>query len=234
MREKQSGGLEIHQLVVPLSLFDLSIPSLQVKPGQICCLMGKSGSGKTTLLNAIAGFAELRQGEIQLNGRCISHLPPEQRRIAFVFQKGALFPHLSVLENVEFALKLQGIERKERSARAIEWLRKLDVEPLMHRSVQEVSGGEAQRIQLARALIAGFPVLLLDEPFSALDTGLRKQHRELVKHLVRETGVIAVIVTHDLKDAEILGDQIHMIEEGKIIASGNFEELRRGEYFALE
>ena len=152
--------------------FEASLDHLEIAPGTIACLMGRSGSGKSTLLNAIAGFIPAG-GEIFLRQRPLHLLPPEKRCMALVFQRSALFPHLNVSGNVEFGLKLQGVPSEERARRSMAWLDRLGMSELGSRRVSEISEGQAQRIALARALAPGFPVLLLDEPFSALDVQTR-------------------------------------------------------------
>lgn len=182
-----------------------SFPSFSAEAGSLLGVVGPSGSGKSTLLSAIAGFLPVEKGEILVGGAPVTHLPPEKRRTAMVFQKGALFPHLSLQENVEFALRAKGEPKQIRAKAAREWLERMHLLPLADRRGHQVSGGEAQRALLARALIARFPVLLLDEPFSGLDSALRAELRALIATLVKEEKIAALLVTHDPEDVQVLG-----------------------------
>lgn len=213
-------GLIVKELKVETSFFGIDIPSLEVKRGTLTCLVGESGSGKSTFLHALSGFVPSR-GKIWSEGKAIQDLPPEARRLALVFQQSALFLKMSVSENLEFPLKIQKVHPTERMRRIRYWLEKMSVAPLAHKSAKEISGGEAQRVQLARALITGFPTLLLDEPLSALDVLLRKELRELLKNLVCETNVAALFVTHDPEDVKALGEEICVMEKGKITFQGS-------------
>jgi len=209
--------LKVENLTVVVGSFSLSVPKLSVPSGSLTCLMGKSGSGKSTLLNAIAGFLPLSTGSIHFGETRLDTLPVERRRIGFVFQRSALFPHLSVRENVEFGLRLQRIPSAERKEKALAWLERLGIGDLAERFPRQISEGQAQRAAFARALITGFPVLLLDEPFSALDAESRERSRESLKNLVRVTKVAALMVTHHEEDASAVGDVVLTMEEGKIL-----------------
>ena len=209
------SGLQIESLVVELGKFRLEIPSFTSNPGEVVSWRGPSGSGKSTLLNAVAGFLPLTSGSITLEGRRIDSLPPEKRRIALVFQRAALFPHLDVRENVEFGLRLQGIAAVERASRALEWLERFEIRELAARRPGEISEGQAQRVALARALAPGFSTLLLDEPFSALDPDLRVRLREIVREITHEKKLVTWMVTHHAEDAEAISDSIIFLESGR-------------------
>ena len=202
---------------------DLTVPG-----GALCCLIGPSGCGKTTLLRCIAGHERPTAGEITLgaipldDGRI--HLPPERRRVGMVFQDYALFPHLTVWRNVAFGL--HRLPRPERRARAQAELERLGVGDLADRYPDTCSGGQQQRIALARALAPRPRALLLDEPFSGLDTLLRSRLRAQLPAVLREAGVTVVMVTHDPADALALGDHIAVLRAGRIVQQGTAAELR--------
>ncbi len=189
--------------------------------------MGKSGSGKSTLLNAVAGFLPVQQGKILFGEKDLTPLPPEKRRIAQLFQRPALFPHLNVIQNVEFAPRLQGVAKAPRREAAQKWLERLGISELAEREIAQISEGQAQRVALARALAAGFPLLGLDEPFSALDVVTRESLRMLVRKLVTESQISALMVTHHPEDAVAIADRIVVLESGKVEWEGTPEEYRK-------
>ncbi|NBX93216.1 MAG: ABC transporter ATP-binding protein [Proteobacteria bacterium] len=217
----------ISKLQVERKSFALEISSLKLGAGKILGVMGKSGSGKTTLLHAIAGFVSLKYGDVDVFGIRVSELPPEKRKIALVFQKPWLFEHQTVLENVCFGLKLQSLSRSKCEEQARFWLKRMEIESLEKRKIWELSGGQAQRVSLARAMAVKFPLLLLDEPFSALDSPLRKDLRNLLKQIVQESKSCAILVTHDWRDIEGTSDQVLILDQGKELAFGSPEEIRK-------
>ena len=181
---------------------DFSVPE-----GGRACLIGRSGSGKTTLLRAIAGLDQRVPsdvGSIRIGGRDLTALPPEKRDVGFIFQEQLLFPSMSVLENCAFGLKLRGVSAPERERQALEWLKRLGLDSHARSSVAHLSGGECQRVAFIRALIWKPALLLLDEPFSALDSELRGLLRKDLLELHRSWPVPMVIVTHDPADVEAL------------------------------
>jgi molybdate transport system ATP-binding protein len=201
---------------------------LSCPPG-ITCVMGPSGSGKSTILGVLAGLVVPTRGRVALDGevwldraRGID-VPVHARRLSYVFQGLALFPHMSALQNVTYAL--QDLPRRERAERAHALLAKVGVDHLAARKPRTLSGGEAQRVALARALARQPRLLLFDEPFSALDRGLRDQLVELVRGLVAELGVPMVHVTHSAGEARALADQVVRLERGKVVARGKAAEL---------
>ncbi len=216
-------SLVVKSLKVNSGGFLVAVEALDVKPGEIVAVMGPSGAGKTTLLHAIAGFLPLDAGTIRVGGVPLEKLPPEKRRMAMVFQSGALFPHLTIRANVEFPLRVRGVGRAERRERAGRWLARLGIPELAERFPHEVSGGQAQRAAFGRALNAEFPVLLLDEPFSALDSATRKQLRLVLRELVRESGVAALLVTHDGEDAAAIADRVLVLRNGAVESFGGVE-----------
>jgi ABC-type Fe3+/spermidine/putrescine transport system ATPase subunit len=211
------GKLNLRNIKVERESFEVVVPELTVEAGSILGIMGKSGSGKSTLLNAIAGFEKVSTGEISFDERILSELPPEKRKVAIVFQRPALFSHLTVLENVCFGLRIQRIPFNKQVEIARHWLSKLEVEHLASRRPEELSGGEAQRVALARSLVVGFPVLLLDEPFSSLDTESRVAARKVVRELAKELNLVTILVSHDPSDIEAVADETRLMEAGKMI-----------------
>jgi ABC-type Fe3+/spermidine/putrescine transport system ATPase subunit len=199
--------------------------SLSVDRGAFFSLLGPSGCGKTTTLRLIAGFETPSTGEIWLNGSRIDTLPPFRRNVNTVFQSYALFPHLTVLGNVEFGLRHAPAADPARRVRQV--LEQVQMSDKQSRKPSELSGGERQRVALARALVLAPDVLLLDEPLSALDPQLRKQVRAELKALQRQTGVTFLFVTHDQEEALALSDRIAVMRGGEIEQAGTPEELYR-------
>jgi spermidine/putrescine transport system ATP-binding protein len=201
--------------------------SLALEPGEFFSLLGPSGCGKTTLLRMIAGFDSPSAGEILLNGAPIAHLPPYRRNVNTVFQSYALFPHLSVQDNVEFGLRRQGIRKgaSGAAARVARVLEQVRLEGKESRMPAQLSGGERQRVALARALVLAPDVLLLDEPLSALDPQLRKQVRGELKDLQRRVGVTFLFVTHDQEEALSLSTRLAVMNAGLVEQTGSPREL---------
>jgi iron(III) transport system ATP-binding protein len=198
---------------------------LEVAPGSVVALLGPSGCGKTTLLRSIAGLERIDAGEIHLGARMVSgpsaHVPPEKRRVGMVFQDWALFPHLSVAQNVAY-----GLPRAARKGRRVaEVLAMVDLEGLGDRQPATLSGGQQQRVALARALAPQPRVLLLDEPFSNLDTALRAQVRSEVHQLLVQLEVTTIFVTHDQEEAFVLGDEVAVMEAGRLVQQAPPAEL---------
>ena len=197
--------------------------SLAVKRGELHALLGPSGCGKTTTLRMVAGFETPTQGEILLSGQDIAQLKPYERNVSTVFQSYALFPHLTVRENIEFGLRQKGIsDRKPKIDQA------LDLVQLTHRGDHkppQMSGGEKQRAALARSLVLEPEVLLLDEPLSALDPNLRKQVRAELKALQRRVGTTFLMVTHDQEEALSMSDRITLMNKGRVEQIGTPEEI---------
>ncbi len=190
--------------------------SLSVAAGEVVCLLGPSGCGKTTVLRLAAGLEELQQGRIAINGQNVAGLgfsaPPEDRSVGLVFQDYALFPHLTVSQNVEFGLT--GIDGGDRRARCDEVLRRVGVADLADRYPHALSGGQQQRVALARALAPSPPLILLDEPFSGLDSRLRDQVRDQTLHLLKQSGQATLMVTHDAEEAMFMADRIAVMRDG--------------------
>ncbi|GAB0114805.1 ABC transporter ATP-binding protein [Acidisoma sp. C75] len=194
--------------------------SLAVPKGQFHTLLGPSGSGKTTLLRLVAGFAAADGGRVTLAAREITQMPPEQRNIGVVFQNYALFPHMTVFDNVAFGLRMRKLPRAERAERVAEILRLVRMTGFEHRKPAALSGGQQQRVALARALVIRPALLLLDEPLSALDRKVRQEVREELKRIQAETRVTTVMVTHDQEEALYLADRVVVLDGGTIRQSG--------------
>jgi putative spermidine/putrescine transport system ATP-binding protein len=190
--------------------------SLRIPAGSYCCLLGPSGCGKTTTLRMIAGHEEVSDGDIVLGSENITNLPPAARGTAMMFQSYALFPHLDCTDNVAFSLKMRGIDKETRRKRALELLKRVQMEPFASRLPAQLSGGQQQRVALARALITDPQVLLLDEPLSALDPFLRVRMREELKGLQTRLGISFIHVTHSQDEAMALADLVVVMNGGRI------------------
>lgn len=195
------------------------------KAGVYACLLGPSGCGKSSTLRMIAGHEDVSDGSITLAGRDISHLPPAKRGTAMMFQSYALFPHLSVRDNVAFSLRMAGQDKASRDKRANEMLELVEMTALADRKPDQLSGGQQQRVALARALITRPQVLLLDEPLSALDPFLRIRMRAELKRLQRELGISFIHVTHGQDEALALADEIIVMNDAKIEQAGPAREV---------
>ena len=199
--------------------------SLSIRDNEFFTLLGPSGCGKTTLLRLIAGFEAVTEGHIQLFGQEIDHLPPHQRPVNTVFQNYALFPHMTVLENVGFGLEMLGRSKADARTRAGEMLELVQLSQFAARKPAQLSGGQQQRVALARALAPQPKVLLLDEPLSALDLKLRKAMQIELKHLQRETGITFIFVTHDQEEALTMSDRIAVMSNGAVQQLGDAREI---------
>ncbi|MGE3876581.1 MAG: ABC transporter ATP-binding protein, partial [Parvibaculaceae bacterium] len=191
--------------------------SITFNDGEFFGLLGPSGSGKTTLLRAIAGFITPDEGTISFDGEHVENVPVHRRAIGMVFQSYALFPHLTIAENIAFGPDVRGIARADIGKRVTEMLALVRLEGLEGRYPRQLSGGQQQRVALARALITRPKVLLLDEPLGALDRRLRQEMQVELKDIQRETGVTAIFVTHDQEEALTLSDRIAIIDQGRLI-----------------
>lgn len=201
--------------------------SFSVPDGAFCSLLGESGAGKSTILKVIAGILLQDGGSVLFDGAPVDGLPAHRRGIGFVFQDVRLFPHMTVEENVAYPLRMAGVGKRERLARAGELLERVQLPGFGLRRVQTLSGGQAQRVALARALAAAPAALLLDEPFSGLDESLRDDMRSLLLRLHREDGLTVLMVTHDANEAIMMSDRIVALDGGHISQIGTPEELYR-------
>jgi len=209
----QSGEIELCHLTkrfdrtVAVDAIDLAIPH-----GSYCCLLGPSGCGKTTILRMIAGHETPTEGDVRIGGESVVGLPPVRRGTAMMFQNYALFPHLTVLDNVAFNLKMRGVAKAERHRRAREMLAQVRLDQFADRMPSQLSGGQQQRVALSRALITNPRVLLLDEPLSALDEFLRLQMRGELRRMQKELGITFVHVTHTQLEAIAVADMVVVMD----------------------
>ena len=210
--------------------------SFTVERGEFLTLLGASGSGKTTILRMLAGFERPTVGALMMNGQNISSVPPYRRRVNTVFQNYALFPHMTVSENVQYGLRFDKVTRAERRERARSMLARVGLEGKTDQLPTSLSGGQQQRVALARALIKEPEVLLLDEPLSALDAKLRKQLQLELKRVQRETGVTFVYVTHDQEEALVMSDRIAVLDSGQLMQIDTPQQVfeRPGSLFVAE
>ena len=199
--------------------------ALEIAKGEVCALVGPSGCGKTTLLRVIAGLETPDRGRITIAGRDVLPLPPHQRGIAMVFQNYALFPNMTVEENIAFGLQQQGKRGVDLAARVAAMIDLMELGPRAKARPAALSGGQKQRVALARALALEPQLLLLDEPLSALDAQIRKRLQEEFKRLQAGIGFTAVFVTHDQEEALVLGDRVAVMQQGRIVQSGAPHEV---------
>jgi putative spermidine/putrescine transport system ATP-binding protein len=199
--------------------------SLEIRDGEFFTLLGPSGSGKTTLLRIIAGLLDADHGVLMISGETMAHRPAYTRNLGVVFQSLALFPHLSVGDNVAFPLRMRRVAKKEKDERVRNALRLVQLPDVQSRNISELSGGQCQRVALARALVYEPRILLLDEPLSALDRRLRETMQLELTRIHRELGVTIVNVTHDQREALMVSDRIAVMESGRVVQCGPGPEL---------
>src|ERR1700755_225739 len=190
--------------------------TLHIEPGEFVALLGPSGCGKTTALRILAGLDEATSGSVSVGGQDVSGVPANKRDMGMVFQAYSLFPHLTVVDNVAFGLKMRGKDKGGRLSRADDMLELVGLTAHRHKYASELSGGQQQRVALARALAIQPRVLLLDEPLSALDAKVREQLRDEIRRLQLELGVTTVIVTHDQEEALSMADRVGVMRAGKL------------------
>ncbi|SFC39352.1 putative spermidine/putrescine transport system ATP-binding protein [Bosea sp. CRIB-10] len=203
-------------------VFDIS---LEIGRGELLAIIGASGSGKSTILKLLAGFVKPDRGRILIEGAEVSALPPEARRLGVVFQSYALFPHMRLWENVAYPLKVRGVKKEARRAQAVEMLRRVGMDMRADDLPAALSGGQQQRVALARALVFEPRGLLLDEPLSALDAGLRVEMRDEILRVQRSAGIATLLVTHDQEEALSIADKVAVMREGRLIQLGTPREL---------
>jgi ABC-type Fe3+/spermidine/putrescine transport system ATPase subunit len=219
----------------PLEISDVSVlyganpvldrVSLSAGGGEFIALLGASGCGKTTLLRAICGFVPVAAGSIAVGGRDITRLPPDKRNIAMVFQSYALWPHMTVAQNISYGLRVRGVAHSEIVRRITELLAMLRLEGLGERKVTALSGGQRQRVALGRALAVDPQILLLDEPLSNLDARIREEVRHEIKTLQQTLSITTVHVTHDRQEAMVMADRIAILDAGRVAQIGTPEEI---------
>ena len=198
---------------------------LHVSDGEFLVLVGPSGCGKSTSLRMLAGLEEVNDGNILIGDRNVTDVPPKDRDIAMVFQNYALYPHMTVAENMGFALKIAGVNKDERATRVLEAAKLLDLEPYLGRKPKALSGGQRQRVAMGRAIVRQPQVFLMDEPLSNLDAKLRVQTRTQIASLQRRLGVTTVYVTHDQTEALTMGDRIAVLKDGVLQQVGTPRDL---------
>ena len=218
--------LEVNQISARLGSFELSSLSFYLEEGDYLTVLGLSGAGKTVLLEVIAGLVKPASGTITLNGRDITHESIQKRKVGLVYQDMALFPHLTVKKNIAYPLRGKGLNRQDKLQRVENLAEITRVSHLLNRQPGTLSGGEAQRVALARILAADPELLLLDEPLASLDVKLRQELRELLKQ-INQNGKTIIHVTHDYMEAATLSKKIAIIENGKLLQWGNPEEVFR-------
>lgn len=199
--------------------------SFEVSKGELICILGPSGCGKTTTLRIIGGFLTPDEGKVIIDGENVTNIPPEKRPVSTAFQSYALFPHMSVMENVIYGLKFKGYSKKERLKRGEEYLKLVGLEKEKDKKVTKLSGGQQQRVALARSLIVNPKVLLLDEPLSNLDAKLRIRMRDEIKSIQKRFNITMVFVTHDQEEALSIADKVLVMNEGKVEQIGTSEEI---------
>lgn len=199
--------------------------SLDIREGELLALLGPSGCGKTTTLRMIAGFIEPTSGTMHIGARDVTHVPVHKRNVGMVFQGYALFPHLTVAQNIEFGPRLRRWDKARIAKRVNEMLRWVQLDKHADRHPKDLSGGQQQRVALARAMAAQPEVLLLDEPFSALDAKLRTQMRTEIREFQQQAGITSVFVTHDQEEAMAIADRIGVMNQGRLEQLGSAEDL---------
>ncbi len=213
----------LHKSYAATSIF--SDINCEIAKGEFVTLLGPSGCGKSTLLRCIAGLTEVNGGQILLEGQDLVPLSPQKRDIGMVFQSYALFPNMSVQQNVAFGLRMQKVSKEDSAKRVKEALDMVELGSFAERYPHQLSGGQCQRVALARSLVTRPRLLLLDEPLSALDARIRKHLREQIRSIQQELGLTTIFVTHDQEEALTMSDRIFLMNAGKIVQSGDAETL---------
>lgn len=230
---KEAVGVEIRDLVKTFPAFDnkkqeiyaANHVTLSVKPGELVTLLGPSGCGKTSLLRMVAGFLMPSSGEIYIGNREVSKIPPNKRNVGMMFQSYALFPHMTVFDNVAYGLKLKHMGKQEIKEQVKSILQLMQIEEYASRFPNEISGGQQQRVALARAVVTEPSVLLFDEPLSNLDAKLREYMREELRKIQKRVGITSLYVTHDQSEAMAISDQVIIMRSGAIEQTGTAMEI---------
>jgi putative spermidine/putrescine transport system ATP-binding protein len=226
MRQATGQALDLesitHRYGAAVAVDDVS---LGIRGGEFVALLGPSGCGKTTLLRAIAGFLAQSTGSIRIAGQAVDHLPPNRRAVGIVFQSYALFPHMTAAENIAYGLDARGVARQEKKQRVGEMLALVKLEQLAERYPRQLSGGQQQRVALARALAVKPSILLLDEPFAALDKNLRLDMQIEIKRIQRLAGTTTILVTHDQEEALSMADRVAVLNHGRLEQFGTPTEI---------
>ncbi len=217
-------------LRVRLGSFTLRVDRLEVRDGEYLMVLGPSGVGKTLLLHTLAGLLRPDEGAVLVDGVDVTNTPPEKRGFALVPQNYALFPNMNVYDNIAYGLRIRGLRDDVIEARVRELAEALEITHLLRRRTSELSGGEQQRVAVARALAIRPRILLLDEPFASLDPRLRGRARELLSRVHKELGFTALHVTHDIIEAICLGDRVAYMEGGRLLHVSSIDEFLRTKY----
>jgi ABC-type sugar transport system ATPase subunit len=229
------NALEINKLSMGAGNFRVQQVSLAVVEGEYFVLMGMTGSGKSLLLKAVCGLARIDEGRIKIHGRDVTALEARHRNIGYVPQDGGLFPHLNVRKNIAFSLKLTGTNVKTTGGSVSDIVESLHIAPLLDRSIRNLSGGERQKVSLARALARKPELLVLDEPVCALDEPTRRDICRELRRVQKEFGVATLHVCHSRDEAELVSDRVGVMSAGKLIDEGLLEELATGsEHVAVQ
>ncbi|ABW68435.1 ABC transporter ATP-binding protein [Desulfosudis oleivorans] len=219
-KRDMKGRVAVCDLSIRLPGFRLEHISFSIEPGEFFLLLGPTGAGKTLTLEALAGLVPINTGTLHVNGQNVTRLPPEARSVGIVYQDYALFPHLSVMENICYGVRYRKPEVRMPRKQINELMSQVGIAHLANRSIVTLSGGEKQRVALLRALAVNPSVLLLDEPLSALDPGFREDLQQLLKALCRATGTTFLMVTHDVDEARFLGERAAVLHDGRIEQTG--------------
>ena len=227
MADQLSSMIELKNIIVKFGDFEaLHNINVDVKQGEFFTFLGPSGCGKTTTLRTITGFIEPASGTVNVNGQDITHVPIEKRNIGIVFQSYALFPTMTVYDNIAFGLKIQKLKKDEIDRKALDIAKKVDLsDEQLQKAVSQLSGGQQQRVAIARALVTGPAIICMDEPLSNLDAKLRVQLRNELKKMQRDFGITTIYVTHDQEEALTLSDRIAVFNKGYIEQIGTPNEV---------
>ena len=220
-----AGSIRIDRLLVTRGSFTLRVDELTVRPREIFAILGETGAGKTVLLEAIAGAYPVDEGAIELDGKNIETLPVQQRHLGIVYQDYALFPHMSVAENIGYGLKMNDVPADEAARRIERQLSLFGIERIADRFPGIISGGESQRCALARALVMEPEILLLDEPFSAVDPATKERLYQTIRDIHRAFDCTIIFVSHDFNEAVTLADRVGIVLGGKLRAIARSDEL---------
>ncbi|MCR5582872.1 MAG: ATP-binding cassette domain-containing protein [Eggerthellaceae bacterium] len=210
------GSIDVHNLMVTRGEFTLRVDELHIEPGEVFAILGTTGSGKTVLMESIAGAYPIEHGSILLDGKDVDDLPIQQRHLGILYQDYALFPHMTVRDNIAYGLKRHKVPREEIAKRVSQMLELFEIEHIAERLPGIISGGEAQRCALARALVLEPDILILDEPFSALDPTTKQAMYRMLRRIHNQFGCTIVFVTHDFHEAQTLADRVGIILNGRL------------------
>ncbi len=217
--------LRVENLCRKQGTFELKDISIEVHPGELYVILGPTGAGKTTLLDCIAGFRTVHSGRIFLYDKDITYLPPESREIGYIPQEPALFPHMSVFKNIEYGLKIRRLPQEDRRRKVLEISEILEIRDILEKFPHELSGGEKQRVSLARAIVVMPRAMLMDEPLAHLDLPLRRELRYDIRRIIKELNIPALYVTHDQSEAFSIADRLAIMDMGKIVEGGKPEAI---------